>query len=196
MPKVNRSGQSSIWTEFDLRRFLSQISNPKHWLFCQFLIFTGERVGAICRLRVTDCYEKLSPIKARQEMVFPGRIRKRSRTGESVSREVPIHSVLQQSLEEYLPDKSEWLFPSPRVPQSPVTPSSVDHWFRCAAQKAGVLSRGYSLHSFRRTFITDLHEKGVDIAVIQKITGHKSLESLRKYIDVSPERVKNAIDLL
>ena len=196
MPKVNRNGQASIWTETDLSRFLGQIKNPKHLLFAQFFLFTGERVSAVCQLQVSDCYESLEPLRVRDQIIFRSQTRKRSKKGKAKSREVPLHQVLLQSLEAYSPQGSKWMFPSPRNPDQPVTPSSVDNWFRKAARRAGIDNRGYSLHSFRRTFITGLSAKGIDITVIQKITGHESLQSLRSYIEISPEQVKNAIDLL
>ena len=113
MPKVNRCGQASVWTESDLSRFLSQISNPKHWLFVQMLIFTGERVGAICQVRVMNCSESLNQVLVREYLIFPGQIRNKSKKGQPPSREVPVHNILRQSLKQYPLPNSEWLFPSP-----------------------------------------------------------------------------------
>jgi integrase/recombinase XerD len=44
--------------------------------------------------------------------------------------------------------------------------------------------------------ITILNNSGVDLKTIQQITGHQSLTSLQKYIESSPERIKNAIAVL
>lgn len=196
MPKVNRCGQSSVWNESDLSRFFDKLTNPKHRLFAHILFFTGERISAIAHLKIVCCYESVSPLRCRDVLLFPASTRKRGPNGKAESREVPVNSVLKQHLEGYsLPD-SDWLFPSPRNPKKPVTTQSVDSWFRRAYERAGLSSRGHSLHSFRRTFITDLHTKGVALEVIRRLTGHKSLDTLKRYIDVTPDMIKNAIELL
>ncbi len=53
-----------------------------------------------------------------------------------------------------------------------------------------------SLHSPRRTLATRLSAEGVPISVIQKITGHRSIAVLQKYIEVSDAQVKSAMDML
>jgi integrase len=41
------------------------------------------------------------------------------------------------------------------------------------ADKAGLPER-YTLHSFRKTFVTYLHEKGIPTNIIQRLVGHSS----------------------
>ena len=43
---------------------------------------------------------------------------------------------------------------------------------------------------------TKLYLNGVDIYVLQKLTGHKTLSSLLKYVEVSQNRVNQAISCL
>jgi integrase/recombinase XerD len=43
--------------------------------------------------------------------------------------------------------------------------------------------QGVSTHSFRRTYITKLRQKGYSPAQIQKRTGHKRRENLIHYFD-------------
>ncbi|MEM1307929.1 MAG: tyrosine-type recombinase/integrase [Cyanobacteria bacterium P01_H01_bin.153] len=42
-----------------------------------------------------------------------------------------------------------------------------------------------SLHSFRRSQATHLHQAGVPLRAIQRITGYKSLSALERYLDIS-----------
>ncbi|MBC7879950.1 MAG: tyrosine-type recombinase/integrase [Anaerolineae bacterium] len=42
-----------------------------------------------------------------------------------------------------------------------------------------------STHSLRRTAITRLHAVGVGLRTIQRISGHRSLAALQRYIEVS-----------
>jgi integrase/recombinase XerD len=53
---------------------------------------------------------------------------------------------------------------------------------------------GFSLYSARRGFIDRLKNQGLDIKTIQALTGHKSVSSLVRYMEVSPECLKNAIN--
>lgn len=55
---------------------------------------------------------------------------------------------------------------------------------------------GASMHSFRRTALTELHNQGVPLRVIQKISGHKSLDALQRYFDVTDEQLRGAINSL
>ena len=66
-----------------------------------------------------------------------------------------------------------------------LTVRAVDKHVRRAAELIGV--PGASTHSFRRSMATHLHThtSGVSLRAIQRVTGHASLASLERYLDVS-----------
>jgi hypothetical protein len=53
-----------------------------------------------------------------------------------------------------------------------------------------------STHSFRRTALTQMSNAGIPLRVIQEISGHRTLDELYKYLEVSPEQVRGAITSL
>jgi integrase/recombinase XerD len=96
-------------------------------------------------------------------------------------------------LSAYQPQKSGFLFPSLYKEGRHLSRQAIDKAFRRAVKKACLENKGFSLYSARRGFVTRLNEQGYDIKVIQKLTGHKSISSLIRYIDVTDEQLRNAI---
>lgn len=52
---------------------------------------------------------------------------------------------------------------------------------------------GVSTHSFRRTALTQMSSAGIPLRVIQEISGHRTLDELQKYLEVSEEQVRGAV---
>ena len=52
---------------------------------------------------------------------------------------------------------------------------------------------GVGTHSFRRSLAMNLHGKGVPLKAIAGITGHESLGSLARYIEVTPEQKRASV---
>ena len=56
--------------------------------------------------------------------------------------------------------------------------------------------KGASSHSTRRTFITNLANKGVNVRVIAELASHKSIQTTQRYIDTNDTMLSNAVDLV
>jgi integrase/recombinase XerD len=50
-----------------------------------------------------------------------------------------------------------------------------------------------SSHSGRRSMITRLAEKGIDVNSIRIIAGHSSLQTTQRYIEQNPARLANIL---
>ena len=51
-------------------------------------------------------------------------------------------------------------------------------------------------HSGKRKFITDLSGKGVSVPVIQELARYRDLATTKRYIDVSVDKLRNAVNLV
>ena len=65
---------------------------------------------------------------------------------------------------------------------------------KSACKRAGLV--GVSTYSLRRTALTNLSNNGVPLGVIQEISGHSSLQTLQRYLEVTPEQTVAAIATL
>lgn len=195
--KNNRYGQSAIISDSEYSKIKREIRSSKYKLLFDLAWYTGERWGALVQLKCEDIYQPNG--KPRDTITFRANTRKARPDGKRETRQVPVHRNLFDSLKEYKPDTvsspESYLFPGQK-PGTHIELRFADKILRAAVERAGLEHQGISTHSTRRSFITKLHENGTDIYVIQKITGHKDLKALSRYIEVRNDRIAGAIALL
>lgn len=186
-----RNGQAAILSESDYSKLRRNINQIKYKILLDIAWYTGERWGAIVKLKISDVYSPDG--KPKEVVTFRASSRKKRPDGSSDTRQVPVHPNLLESLMNYSPEQDcQWLFPS-RECERPICWRNAYNIFMTAADKAGLSTKGISTHSTRRSFITRLHNNGVSTATIKKITGHKDFKSLERYIDISSDEIKGAI---
>lgn len=66
--------------------------------------------------------------------------------------------------------------------------------FHYLFKRAGIA--GASSHSMRRSFITNLANKGISVRVLAEISGHRSISVTQKYIDVNDDMKRNAVEMV
>ncbi len=74
-----------------------------------------------------------------------------------------------------------------RIQPGGIVSQTVYDMLRRRAKQAGV--KNFSPHDFRRTFVGDLLDRGVDIATVANMAGHSSVETTRRY-DRRPETIR------
>lgn len=202
MPTINGQGQATIFTEKQLSKFMDTVKSDddlkggNYFTLFNLLYYTGERGGCVIQLKWDDIYLKEKVIKFRSE----------TRKGGSSREAIDIHPILLQVLQNYhkryyappsynpLPN---YLFLSSRPGLlSPICRNTLDKKFRSLLIMSGLGGKGFSLHSFRRTFITRIYAANRNVKECMAITGHKSVAQFMKYVEANPERIKQTIEAL
>lgn len=120
--------------------------------------------------------------------------RKANTKGKQETRQIPTSPQLRAYLENYRDQAGkQYLFPG-RHGRGHLNPRSADAILREACEQAGL--EGVSTHSFRRSALTAMSSAGVPLRVIQQVSGHRSLQALQKYLEVSEQQVEGAIAVL
>lgn len=86
-------------------------------------------------------------------------------------------------------DSNPALFVSLKAPNERLGKAGAESTIRKIGKSAGIHAHP---HKFRRSWITDSHTKGMDIAYIQEYAGHVKIETTRLYITIDESAVRNA----
>ncbi len=74
------------------------------------------------------------------------------------------------------------------------TANTLTHIVNGLYRKAGI--DGATSHSGRRSFITNLAERGVSARVLMSLAGHQNLSTTQRYIDLKPSMLRAAVELV
>ncbi len=181
--KVNGNGQGKVLTSDELRLlFTSGFKSPRDRTMFAVCLFTGCRISEALALKTTD-------IKGGM-LTF----RKSTTKGKLKTRVVDIQPGLAKFLAEYQPAKPGALFPGMRGVTEHLTRFAADKILKDACLRVGF--EGVSTHSFRRTALTQMHNAGIPLRHIQEISGHNDLGTLQRYLEVSPDQRRKAIEAI
>jgi integrase/recombinase XerD len=144
----------------------------------------GLRTSELCALRVTDVD------RAGQELFI------RQGKGDR-QRVVPIPDGVYTALLAHLLERGGQRGPLLRTPvrHRPLRATQVCHVVAEAAGRAG-LSGPITPKTLRHSFATHLMDRGVDLAVISSLMGHRSPSETGVYLHVLPQRPREAVERL
>lgn len=168
MAKSNRSGQAAIFSPEQLTQLWAELEQP-YRAITQICYYTAARCGEVVTLERSDLHGDRIIYRA-------------AKTKTRVTREAIVTAQLRDALAIAGLPGSGYLFPGGGG-SGHITVRAVDRQVRQAAALVGV--DGASTHSFRRSMATHLHLNGVSLRAIQRVTGHSTLASLERYLDVS-----------
>lgn len=167
--------EKSAFTSEDIDTIRSNCKTPFERAVIEFLLSSGIRVMELCNLKLEDVdFEKMT--------VFV-------RCGKGgKDRTTFINPVAKKYVSLYLKDckhKSDYVFTTKF--NGKYSTCSIRRITTAISDRSGIHVHP---HRFRRTLATDLARKGMEIQEIQKLLGHSNIETTRKYIETTTEKVE------
>jgi integrase/recombinase XerD len=182
--KINRHGRAKVLTQQEIQLIFSDgLDNDRDRTLFGVCLFSACRIRECCTLQTQDIYTPKGNVRPRLV------IRKSNTKGKLATRSIPVIEDLRRLLVEYYPLAGEiYLFPGRS--DGHISEDSASRILRGACKQAGII--GASTHSFRRTGLTQMSNAGIPLRVIQEISGHRNLEQLQRYLEVTDEQVLGA----
>ena len=175
-------GQASVLTDTEIRRVFRIIETTRHAkrnrLAFTLSIFAGLRVGEIAALTVGDVATQSGEV--RREIKLGAH-----QTKGSKGRTVVLSERVRKEIGSFLKTKPVRHAETPLIASQrnnrPFTNVTLSMLFKEIYEIAGIRT---SSHSGRRTFATRLNEKGVGMRTIQRLMGHRNIQTTALYCDV------------
>ena len=189
--KIDRHGRAKILPPEEIQLLFNSgftLNPPRDRALFGVCLYTACRINEACTLRLTDVYNRKGDL--RDEII----IRKENTKGKLATRCIPVIEDLRVLLTNYYPSPRTWfLFPGRRG-VGHIHPDSAARILRDACNLLDI--EGVSTHSFRRTALTQMSNACIPLRVIQEVSGHRTLDELQKYLEVTPAQVRGAVSSL
>lgn len=189
--------QAKTFTPQDLRRVLDYIATRKHAARNRVMLlmthWAGLRVGEVAALRLRDVLD--ADRKVLSEITLTP-----DQTKGNESRVVFLNERLRKEIAAYIQQTRFSTHPRTKLfytQQRPIDgfdANTLCQHFHYLYRRAGI--PGASSHSGRRSFITNLASKGVSVRVLASLSGHKSIATTQKYIDVNDDMKRKTVELV
>ena len=158
----------------DLEQLLAAVTSIRDRALILLLLHTGMRIGELLQVKMKDII-----LEERKILLFIGAKNFHGRV-------VYYCCEAEQALKKWLTERnpnSEYLFYGNKGQDL----SYVGAWMimKKAVQKSGLEQRGYSLHSLRHTFATNMLNAGLRLEVLQQLLGHLDIELTLRYARLS-----------
>ena len=185
--------QAQVLNDRDIKTVLTAINRSSFPVRnrCMFFLalYSGMRVGELAALNISDVVDVKG--KVREQIVL-----RPHQTKGRQARTVLLNAQAQAELERYLRNHSgegnEPLFKSKAGKR--FSANSLVQVFGRLYESCGLDAA--SSHSMRRTFITNLAHKGVNVRVLAALAGHSSISTTQRYIDLNDNVLRAAVELV
>jgi integrase/recombinase XerD len=158
----------------DLQQMLMVIEDPRDRAMILVLLRTGMRIGELLTTTVNEVL-----IEERKILIFEA---EKNRLGRVVSFSDDARDALTAWLRERDPRKQYLFYARGKETMSYTTARTIFYRYLL---RAGLGHKGYTLHSLRHTFATELLNAGMRLECLQVLLGHASLQMTRRYARLS-----------
>ena len=154
----------------DIKKFLAVIDNDRDRALFLMLLHTGMRIGELLNVKVADII-----LPERKIMLY---LCEKNLEGRVAYYSNDADKALKQWLSNRKPDKEYLFYGTTRD-----SLCYVQAWMimRDYLKKANLDNKGYSPHSLRHTFATNMLNAGLRLEVLQQLLGHNSIEMTLQY---------------
>jgi len=190
------SKQAKTLTPQELRRALDYVATRRHAKRNRAMLMTmylaGLRVGECAALRYEDVLDADGCLRSEVRL-------EAAQTKGRYGRVVFVSDRLRKELQAYIravPCKNGAgkLFYTQKKGSDGFTANTLCQFFHHLFRSCGI--EGATSHSPRRTFITNLADKGVSVRVLQSLAGHRNISTTQAYIDVNDAMKRRAVELV
>ena len=189
--------QAKVLNQDELKRLLKIVQFTRHKernrLIVLLSFMAGLRACEIAQLRIKDVISEAGDVKDTiylKSFQTKGNSDQQVVVSEALCKEVRQYIIKNKHL---LNNREGHLLRSQKTRKG-FSSQTIQNLFRFLYQEAHI--ENASSHSGRRSFITNLSEKGVSVRVIQELARHSSMSVTQKYIDMSVDKLKNAVELV
>jgi integrase/recombinase XerD len=188
--------QAKTLTTAEIERLLTHINTRKYSARNRSMMllthWAGLRIGEVACLRWSDVMNLDGTVKD-EIRLLPDMTKGRH------ARTVFINIKLREELQSYAAlakcvDRSYPFFASQKSVKAGFSANSLAQTFALLYEGAGL--EGASSHSGRRTFLTNLANKGTAIHILKTLAGHRSISTTAAYLYSSPSQLKAAVELI
>lgn len=179
--KHNREGKALALTRQQVFAVANAMPSPKLRMVVLTLYAVAGRVSEVCQLK-TEFVDL-----ANRSIKIPAELTKTDQY-----RTAALPDWFIEEVTKYLEGhESEWLFPGRWASSGHLNSQAFSQDLKQVLRELNL--GGASTHSFRRSALTRLAEKGYPLHVIAEVSGHKSLSELQKYLSVLPAQYQAAV---
>jgi site-specific recombinase XerD len=160
-----------IFSIEEIQAIFNECKNLKHRAIISMFYGCGLRMGEVLNLKIVDIDSKRMIVNVRQG---------KGNKDRQIGLQEKLLELLRDYVREYKP--KEFMFNGQFGLQ--YTDSSINQLLKYYAKKAGIKKKIHA-HLLRHCYATHLLEAGTDMALIQKMLGHKKIETTQIYAHIS-----------
>ena len=185
--KTNRYGQSAVLDSNQLDTLISALQGRHHQVLAEVCRRTACRISEGRQLTWASITSS--------GITFPKTICKGKLASRSVPTTIRLQEVLTSWRREWAalygrePKPGDHVFPG-RWGAEPMSSRAFMDALERAARETGL--EGVSSHSFRRSALSSASEAGVPLAALRALSGHQSLSTLQRYLEINQSAKEQA----